>query len=303
MGDLIVDTPEIPERLLSEMLSKKVAFFIGAGVSRLLGCPSWGKLAKLLVDCCYENGYIDITSKQLLDQDDDPKKVITICHQIFVDNKDEASFLLKIWGAFKGCKKKIDRYNVYNFLNEMDALYITTNFDNHFNKQFLGGRLIHFFDKIEPTSIYRNKLYKIHGSLCDIKNSILTVPQYMNLYNNPAFKTFIERIFEEYTIIFIGYGMSEFELLDFMITKLGKIDGTRHYILRPYFSNQTELFNLDKIYFNSMGVDVIGFSKDVNGYNQLYEVIEYWHKIITQTTPMLYDYISEMEEIVDEYEG
>ena len=200
--------------------------------------------------------------------------------------------------SFKGYKRPF-KYNLYEIFNNIDALYLTTNIDNHFNKQFLHDRVIYKFDDPNDLNIYHNKLYKIHGTLCDIKNIVFTVPDYIKLYNNEVFINFLKKIFASFTVVFVGYGMEEFELLDFLITKIGESQEIRHYILKPYFKGDEQLLNFDKMYFNSMGVEVIGFSKDTNGYNQLYNVIKYWHDKITMTSTLLYDNSANLGEFIN----
>ena len=54
-------------------------------------------------------------------------------------------------------------------------------------------------------------------------------------------------------------------------------------------------------YHKKMGVSVVPYQKDQNGYNQLYEVIKDWNSRINQTSQSLYDTYKEIENIVEDY--
>jgi len=48
----ILPIPEVPPEIFEAVNNDKLAIFIGAGVSRLVGCIGWDQLAKELIDRC-----------------------------------------------------------------------------------------------------------------------------------------------------------------------------------------------------------------------------------------------------------
>ena len=114
---------------------------------------------------------------------------------------------------------------------------------------------------------------------------IFTVNQYVSRYSvakkeNEKFLSFLKDVFSKYIVLFIGYGVSEFELLDYVIAK-GNISGKpRHFILNPYYSEEKKILECDELYFKKLNINVIPFSKDKLGYNQLIEVLKRWREIV-----------------------
>lgn len=87
-------------------------------------------------------------------------------------------------------------------------------------------------------------------------------------------------------MLFIGYGLSELEIPEYVIQKgLEKRPKTdesfRHYILQGFFSHELGLAkNLEK-YYSRFGIGLIPFQRDEHNYEQLIEVIDY----LTQEIP------------------
>ena len=160
------------------------------------------------------------------------------------------------------------------------------------------------YKDFNPSGIDRTKLYHIHGLIPHRTSLVFTVPKYIQRYTDNPFRKFLETIFNEYVVLFVGYGLSEFELLDFLITKFDSNNGRylKHFILMPYFTGNENSLVLDQHYYNSMGISVLGYERDELGYGQLYEVIKRWSSEISQTSNYLYDSLKEIDEIIDNYE-
>lgn len=300
----ILKLPEIPPDLFEKFRENKVAFFLGAGVSRILGCKGWSNLSRSIIDRCYERGCINYKQKDNIKKIDNPKKAITICHKILCDRGFEEDFYEVINASLIGREELMQEYNIYNELSRIPALYITTNIDEYFDDYFTDDRIVYEEADFNQKNIYKDKLYKIHGTIKNRETIIFTVPQYLNKYKNGEFIEFLRYIFEYYTVVFIGYGMEEFELLDFLITKFGERDVVlNHYILKDYFKGEEDLIDFDDMYFNPMGIKVIGYEKDDIGYPQLYYVIKNWKDGILQLSEMLEEDHLEMEVVIDTYDG
>ncbi len=50
----IVPIPDLPDEIKNAVDQGKLALFIGAGVSRLVGCKGWSELACELVNVAYD---------------------------------------------------------------------------------------------------------------------------------------------------------------------------------------------------------------------------------------------------------
>lgn len=292
--------PDIPPELLEKINEEKAAFFLGAGTSRLIGCLGWKSLAERLAEKCFDKRYIDYRKKESILEIDDPKKIITICQNIFQEKERcTAGFIEEIRRLLAPDSNLLASYNLYNELAGISAVYITTNIDTHFDSAFK-DRIAYRENEFTPEDISRDKLYKIHGTIEDESSLVFTLPRYFKRYRNPVFQSFMTKIFADFSVVFLGYGLDEFEVLDFLLNKYEKeTSEQKHWILLPYYKDETYLLDYDKLYFGSMGISVIGYKKDEEGYNQLFNVIRKWRTEFRELSPIVDEDIKEMEETVD----
>ncbi len=301
--------PHIPEEIITAINNKKLAVFIGAGVSRIIGCQGWDDQSKKIVEECLtivdKNGNSVINEAQakiLLENENfNPKKRITICSDLLERAGCKDLFISLMKNTLKADEDKIKVYDIYKELVKFRALFITTNLDEYFDKHLLSKRIaclpVEFVRKLD-----RNKLYKIHGTISNKKSHVCTVPQYLNQYNDENLIKFLRGIFAEYIILFIGYGMEEFELLDFIFMKYDgkKNKELKHYILQRIKSNDE--IDLYKAYYNQFGISVIPYIVDNTNNNQLYHIIQNWAAEIKEKSDYLNDSYKRIKEIIDEFD-
>src|SRR5437868_14867775 len=68
---------------------------------------------------------------------------------------------------------------------------------------------------------------------------------------NPVL-TFLDFLFRHRTVLFVGYGLEELEILEYVLAKGPRGAGeVRHYMLQGYFSHQETLVRNMDIYFRS----------------------------------------------------
>ncbi len=300
----------VPPKILEAVNSDNLAVFIGAGVSRLLGCMGWDKLAHNLINSCFSgkksdgSPCINFKEKEALSQNKDHKKIITICHGILKQNGLEDVFFEELDKSFEADEEILKSRNIYDELMGLRGLFITTNADGHFDKKFNRPQIVYKEEDLNRSNIDRTKLYHIHGSILDRDSLIFTVRRYIQRYNVQQFRDFLKEIFDNYVVLFVGYGMSEFELLDFLITRFDSSKGKelKHFILLPFYRGEENILAFEQSYHNAMGISVLGYEMDERGYEQLYEVMRSWNKEINQTSAYLYDSYREIEDVVDNYD-
>jgi len=247
---MIPKIPRVPKEIVEAVNNETLAVFIGAGVSRLIGCMGWDQLARNLVERCFSakkkdgSRIINFKERENLIQNNDPKKTITICYYLLKNNGFENIFYEELENSLKADEELLMSQNIYDELYRLRGLFITTNVDEHFDSKFEPTRIVYREAEFNPSNIDRNKLYHIHGSIKDKNSLIFTVPQYIKRYNNPTFKKFLSTIIsDKYTVLFIGYGMAEFELLDFLVTKFDPKKGKelKHFILLPFYRGEENI--------------------------------------------------------------
>ncbi len=302
----------VPREIIDAAAEGKLVVFIGAGVSRLVGSMGWEQLARNLVEKCYKttrpsgDRCISFRERDILRQETDHKKTITICHHILETNGAEDGFYQEFEQALDGTRPSSESANIYRELVRLPAVFVTTNADTHFgcDPYFRSERILYTPASFDPSRIEPRKLYQIHGVKTDRKSLVFTVDQYITQYNNPDFVRFMKCLFSQYVILFMGYGLGEFELLDFLFTKYGesrRADDaleTRHFALLPYFRDDVNILGFDQSYYGRLRIKVLGYQKDVDGYEQLYYVVKEWNKEILQVSPFLPQTLAKIDQFI-----
>lgn len=293
---------QIDESLKKLLLGdEKVAIFIGAGVSKLGGYPLWGELANKAINYLWKEKSISFAEKEkLIAEISDPKQLLSIfdkfCSRndkkgrkfyedIFLENEDYAT------------------HNPYNQLVSpyFDWLKVTSNIDFSLAKALLRNskkleekspastsqskkdtERESFYDnnivsKNFPTSnLNPDKLYYLHGRIDDIENSIFTTEDYIKNYfsdeSETKVKPFLEHLFQNYNVIFIGYGLGELPILEAVMKKSEK----SHFALMEAKYHERNVLQIKEHYYKQLGIKPIPYYTDHDGYDRLTMVLSKW---------------------------
>ncbi len=285
MSNSISRPVEVPDEIRDAVNNETLAVFIGAGVSRLkpINCHGWDELAKNLVKRCYKEGIINYKEKDTLSQIQDHKKTITICYHLF---KNKNFFYEEMDKALKE-ESDIEKPNIYDDIYKLRGLFITTNADTHFDRLFNLPNILYQASDFRADRLDSTNLYHIHGSVRDRSSLIFTVSEYMQRYTrDPEFTRFLDRIFREFTVLFLGYGVAEFEILDFILRESPKNPALapRHFMLSGFYRGEESILSYEQAYYSDLGINILGYEKDAIGHDQLIEVIKHWNEEINKVT-------------------
>jgi len=183
--------------------------FIGAGVSRLLGCSSWDQLCVSIIDECNLKGWLPTPVRDKYVKESDIKRVLNICYNKFVRNKEKHRYFEIIRESCKGKEELVLNYNIYDELKKIPSKYVTTNFDLLFSSKFQKRDVIYKNEDFDPENIQREVLYQIHGSINEDESIVLTTSNYAYKYNVTNYLAFLQKLFSDNLILFIGSGFSE----------------------------------------------------------------------------------------------
>src|SRR5687768_14944798 len=114
-------SPPLPGELEHSARSGELVVFVGAGISRLINCPSWDGFAdrvlqQLVPDC------IDYYELSQIRSIADPKKRLSIAKIIAQEKKCEIDYA-SIFAV------KTPSENVYAHLNALSCSFVTTNYE------------------------------------------------------------------------------------------------------------------------------------------------------------------------------
>lgn len=212
---------------------------------------------------------------------------------------------------------------IYDDLYAFNAVYVTTNYDDCLDKIAEATTTeqinIDTLDKPVQSIISKQKVFfleddmliskllepgnvlHIHGSVKNRSSRVVTVQDYMKRYGRETrLQTLLEEIFSKYTVLFVGYGLEEYEILDFIIntSNRGKRINTEHYALYSMFTPEKELFELHKKYYQALNIELIPYLIDQDGYEGLVKVIDNWSRIIAPIAGN--PYFIESKNMIDE---
>ena len=143
---------------------------------------------------------------------------------------------------------------------------------------------------------------------------ILTTQDYVRHYANDRLSgdpqrenrvlTFLEWLFDNKTVLFIGYGLEELEILEYVILKARRAGAVakeaRHYILQGFFSHEHALQqSLQTYYMSECGIQLIPFLRDDKDWEQLIDVVEQFAQRIPASAPLVLQKAQEMEGLLN----
>lgn len=297
---LINDYPQIVEAAERGNL----LIFVGAGVSRIIGGPSWQDLALLYLKFVHEECGITYSEYKHLKKQD-ARKLLSICSDLAKRKGKIFDFKKHLETDIElSTNPKYKKYSgIYQIIQNFNCPYITTNFDGFLDKSYsstptikksdseknveIGKNIINHFEDIQdPALLKRGDVVHIHGSIHDKKKRslVLTISDYFKAYSRNLkgkkkqtyLPDFLAEVFKKKVVLFVGYGLEEFELLEFIVNNNENVGEKRHYILYPFLNEEGNLVHLQDTYYSQLGVTLIPYSISNIGYEQLYFVLKDW---------------------------
>ena len=131
---------------------------------------------------------------------------------------------------------------------------------------------------------------------------VITTKDYLDHYSSNEVQEFLKYLFHTKTVLFLGYGLEEIEVLEYILRRGGAAKGggkgqVRRYILQGFFNAQMALFDLlHEYYLNAFDTELIGFPKDYKSYEQLVEILAVWSKTLRFGGVALSDEAQALEE-------
>jgi hypothetical protein len=216
-------TISIPDELKKAIAAKKVGVFVGAGVSRASGLPSWNGL---LVELINKLKAIPATDARLV------KDLQNLA-------KDPARYLMAASILREELGSEFDKYiesrfasdtlvpsSLHKAIIELPAAFIiTTNYDNLLERAYLekhnGKSMPIVYTYKQPgevaSSLHRGKYFflKAHGDAqTNPSQVVLTEKDYRGtIHHEPGYQSLLQTLFTTFTILFVGCSFTDIELL------------------------------------------------------------------------------------------
>lgn len=275
----------------------------------LLELPSWGGLAHKTLHALRERGLLNFSELEQLNNLD-PKKQLSIAMLIAEENEYD----LDLTGYFK---EKVEGNSIYKSINEIGCACVTTNYDELLAPRFHEAKddlvksisikpkeVIRISDKNDFLAKHLDEpgtVVHLHGAISRPETMVVTTRTYLEHYDHENVQHFLRELFAKKTVLFIGYGLEETEILEHILRR-GAVESTRdrrRFALQGYFRSQEPLYKkLHQYYEKSFGVHLIGFVRDHKDYAQQEAIIRDWVPQIKVKKPTLDADLAWMNEVL-----
>jgi hypothetical protein len=116
---------DAPTEVANAALAGQLVIFVGAGISRLINCPSWDGFANNVLDQLVPGGLDFYVLSQILGIAD-PKKRLSIAKIVAKEKKIKIDYE----AVFK-VALPLPPDNIYHYLNSFQCSFVTTNYDKY----------------------------------------------------------------------------------------------------------------------------------------------------------------------------
>lgn len=301
------------KELFRAIKEKQLVVFYGAGVSRIAGCKGWVDLANEIINSLPIYSFIQKDELKNIALHD-PRKAISICYHQAQKEKKLEEYYEAIKKALK--PKDTNKFKeIHKLIFDLDALfYVTTNVDRGAEQVNFRKRKI-FNLPLEETELnweYFNEgnIIYLHGSLEKPERTIFTVDDYIKFYSKQNAKMCLQEVFREpHSVLFIGYSLDEYEILENIFRVMGNQtsennsnSSCKYFLLTPLYTRDLERFNIESEYFKIFSVCTIPYFIDYKGYDGLFDTLINFKKEIEENMPPLLEDFSKIDQLLEQVE-
>ena len=303
--NVLLQMPKLPQEIIDAGLNGQLVLFVGAGISMLRDLPSWSGFARDVLSELREQEFINYSEFEQLCTLSNPRTQLSIAKLIAEENK----YNLDLAKRFRAAPASA---GIYAHLNSIGCPCVTTNYDELLCPQYSeskdGSKTSRppnrIFDKKEFYARHLDEpgvVLHIHGSVSNPDGMVVTTKEYLEHYDDDNVKHFLGELFSKKTVLFLGYGLEETEILEHILRR-GSAKPTpdrRRFALQGFFgSNQPLYQRLSDYYKASFGVHLLGFTRDQENYQQQDSIIQIWVPQIAYKPPALVDDLARMDEVL-----
>jgi hypothetical protein len=329
--DAIKPIPDLPKGLREAALRGTLIPFVGAGASRIAGCPDWTEFADGALSFFIAQGKF---SHSQLDQIKhlNPRVKLSIALGLQREHGAQIDFKHVLYPT--GRNDNASGRRLYGALCKLGTTFVTTNYDDWLDntietsmpsaqntsepaKPTIKERptIVTKVNALTPDCLSRpNTVIHLHGSMHEPEGMILTTQHYVRHYANDRLGshgeqiennvlTFLDYLFTEKSVLFVGYGLAELEILEYVIVKarLNNESGRtemRHFLLQGFFSHEQEVARSLIPYYRECGIELLPFLRDRSNWDQLIDVLEEFGRLSPAGPPLKIQRLLEMKDLL-----
>lgn len=274
----IIDFKDSTYRQFFDDITKETFVFLGAGFSKQMGYKLWNELVYDIIDFFWSEklkGCVKNGTKLTWSMKEELKRLGNKLYVMdYLRRLDKNKYYEAINSIFNKDNKNL-KNDIADIIKPLirDSRYkfLQTNIDKTFQEHCnIPEREI----RINPNFSEDVKLNYLHGRI-DITDSwIFTQEDYLLNYqnDNSSLMRFLIGIFKKYTVLFIGYSLSDYEILQAIAKARINCNNSKnlrnHYILMAtHKAKENELIINEEVYMSNFGINIIKFDIEQRGHD------------------------------------
>lgn len=297
----------------------ELVVFVGAGASKLCGSPDWRGFADQVVGRLEGAGALDFLEAEQLRGLGDSRRTLSIAMELAKKQKINIDFD----SILHPQKPHEAGLELYKLLASLRPVFVTTNYDKWLDEANLGDLSLEMKSggESEPAirATQRSKYYMrehlssallaergavihLHGSYTEPSSMVVSLKDYIEHYADPKVQEFLTAMFKNYTVLFVGYGLSELEILDYIIRSNESLreaaSEPRHFLLYAHRSiEMVQTGFIEQFFRDQCGVGVLKYCIDTKGYQEVVQVFKEWSLELEVRDPTILD----LQSLLDKY--
>ncbi len=262
----------------------------------LCGSPNWREFANKVVDELEKDDVLSFLEAEQLRGFDDPRRTLSIAISLARKQGTEIDFD----SILHPSSPRPDGRELYRLLWKWKPVFVTTNYDKWLDDPGsedlsseirvesesepakLAGRIPKYYSPghLSPALLAeRGSVIHLHGTYMESESMVVSLRDYIEHYADQRVQAFLSEMFRHYTVLFVGYGLAELEILEHVIRSNDSLGtGTaRHVLLYPYRSTESVQKVFVEDYFRDQcGVRISPYCIDNKGYREVVDVFRNW---------------------------
>ncbi|MBC3830960.1 SIR2 family protein [Undibacterium amnicola] len=297
----------------------ELVVFVGAGASKLCGSPDWRGFADQVVGRLEGAGALDFLEAEQLRGLGDSRRTLSIAMEIAKKKNIGVDFD----SILHPSKPQDAGLELYKLLARLRPVFVTTNYDKWLDEASLenlsheikSGSEAEPANRPTPRSKYymreqlssallaeRGAVIHLHGSYLEPRSMVVSLKDYIEHYADEKVKEFLTTMFKNYIVLFVGYGLSELEILEYIIRSNEAPHAAsaepRHFLLYPHRSIElVQTGFIEQFFRDQCGVGVIKYCIDSKGYQEVVQVFKDWSLELDVRDPTILN----LQRYLDEY--
>lgn len=306
------DQTYIPDQLIKDAAKHgELVIFVGAGASMLCGSPDWRGFANKVVGAIERGGVLSFLEAEQLRGLGDSRRTLSIAMALAKEKRIAIDFD----GILHPAKPAAIGSELYELLSGLRPVFVTTNYDKWLDDDSpaelsievkIGGEAepargpskrpkYYLREHLSPALLTeRGAVIHLHGSYAEPNSMVVSLKHYIEHYADQRVQAFLSAMFKNHTVLFVGYGLAELEVLEHIIRSNESLrtDSAepRHFLLYAYRS--TELVQtrfIEHFFRDQCGVQVIKYCIDKMGFQEVVEVFKVWNSELDVRAPSTLD--------------